>query len=214
MPRARQDLAGPPVFVFDFGGVVIKWRNNSPIFDSIADRYGVPRGKMREALADSLPRLEADEVSIRDYLEEALGAFGKRLRKGDSPDELWVEPFERLVKFRLGTVRVVESLRRRGFRVYLFSNTSIPHAAFVRRMGWDKMFDGFATSCEIRIMKPKAEAFRRALAQFKADKSRVVYVDDRADNVEGAKKFGIKWAFRFTTVAQLRKDLAPFARTS
>src|SRR5579863_8808169 len=89
-----------PVFVFDFGGVVIKWKNNNPIFDSIAERYGTPRNEMRKVLVESLPRLEADEISMRDYLEEALGTFGKRLRNEDSPDELWVEPFERLVKFR------------------------------------------------------------------------------------------------------------------
>ena len=117
-----------PVFIFDFGGVVIKWKNNNPIFDYIADRYGMPRAEMRRVFELALPRLETGDVSMRDFLEEALGKFGKRLAKGDSPDELWTLPFERLVKFRAGTVELVRSLRKRGYLVYLFSNTSIPHA--------------------------------------------------------------------------------------
>lgn len=196
------------VFVFDFGGVVIKWKNNNPIFDYIADRYGIPRAEMRRVFELALPRLETGEVSMRDFLEEALGKFGKGLRKGDSPDLLWTLPFERLVKFRVGAVGLVRSLRRRGYRVYLFSNTSFPHVRLLRRKGWDKLFDGFLSSCELGSMKPSAAAFAKALAKVCADPSDVVFVDDKEENVRGAKEFGIRWALRFTSLAQLKKDVA------
>jgi len=197
-----------PVFVFDFGGVVIKWKNNNPIFDYVADRYGIPRAEMRRALGLALPRLERGDVSMREFLEEALGEFGKGLRKGDSPDGLWTLPFERLVKFRVGTVELVGSLRRRGYRVYLFSNTSLPHVMLMRRNGWDKLFDGFLSSCELRSMKPSATAFGRALAEIGANPSDVVFIDDREDNVKGARDFGIRWALRFTSLARLKRDVA------
>lgn len=197
-----------PIFIFDFGGVVIKWRNNNPIFDYIADRYGVPRAEMRRVFELALPALETGDVSMRDFLDEALGKFGKRLAKGDSPDQLWSLPFERLVKFRTGTVELVSSLRRRGYLVYLFSNTSTPHARLVRRKGWDKLFDGFLTSCELRSMKPGAAAFERVLASVGAKPSEVAFIDDKEENVKGAKDYGIRWAFRFTSLPRLRKDVA------
>ena len=167
MRSTESSPAKSPVFIFDFGGVVIKWRNNNPIFDYIADRYGIPRLEMRRAFELALPRLETGEVSMRDFLEEVLGQFGKSVRKGDSPDGLWTLPFERLVKFRKGTVELVRSLRRRGYRVYLFSNTSLPHVRLLRRKKWDRLFDGFLSSCELRSMKPSATAFRRALAEIR-----------------------------------------------
>ncbi|MGH9918699.1 MAG: HAD family hydrolase [Nitrososphaerales archaeon] len=197
-----------PVFVFDFGGVVIKWKNNNPIFDSIADRYGIPRASARRAFELALPRLETGDVSMRDYLGEVLRQFGKSPRKGDSPDGLWALPFERLVKFRTGTVELARSLRRRGYLVYLFSNTSIPHAKLVRRKGWDRLFDGFLTSCELGSMKPSATAFERALASLGAKPSEVAFIDDKEENVRGAKDYGIRWAFRFTSLPRLRKDVA------
>jgi putative hydrolase of the HAD superfamily len=217
MRKTARASAKRPIFIFDFGGVVIKWKNNNPIFDYIADRYGAPRAEMRRVFELALPALETGDVSMRDFLDDALGKFGKRLAKGDSPDELWSLPFERLVKLRTGTVELVRSLRRRGYLVYLFSNTSIPHAKLLRRKGWDRLFDGFLTSCELRSMKPSATAFERALARVGAKPSEVVFIDDREENVKGAKDYGIRWAFRFTSVARLRKDVSKAiaeARTS
>jgi putative hydrolase of the HAD superfamily len=206
--REKRAGAKRPIFIFDFGGVVIKWKNNNPIFDSIAERYGVPRAKMRRVLELSLPRLEEGDVTTRDFLEEALGGFGKRLARGDSPDELWSLPFERLVKFRKGTIELVRSLRRRGYPVYLFSNTSPPHAELVKRKGWDRLFDGFLTSCELHSAKPSAAAFESALAIVGAKPSEIAFIDDKEENVRGARDYGIRWAFRFKSVAQLRKDLS------
>jgi putative hydrolase of the HAD superfamily len=137
-----------------------------------------------------------------------LSRFGKRLLREDSPEELWTLPFERLVKFRMGTVALVRSLRKRGYRVYMFSNTSIPHAELVRKKGWDRLFDGFLSSCELGSMKPSAKAFGSALASIDADPSEVVFIDDKEANVKGAKDFGIRWAFKFTSVARLRRDIA------
>jgi FMN phosphatase YigB (HAD superfamily) len=208
MRSTESSPAKRPVFVFDFGGVVIKWKNNNPIFDYVADRYGIPRAEMRRVFELALPRLEAGDVSMREFLEEALGKFGEPLRRGDSPDALWTLPFERLVKFRLGTVELVGSLRRRGYRVYLFSNTSLPHVRLLRRKGWDRLFDGFLSSCELRSMKPSATAFGRALAEIGANPSDVVFIDDKEENVKGAKDFGIRWALRFTSLGRLKRDVA------
>lgn len=191
---------------------MIKWKSNNPIFDSVARRYDVPRIAMRKAFESTLMELEAGEVDIRTYLQQVLGSFGKGLREGDSPDELWTGPFEQRVRFMSGTLKVVESLRKKGHPVYLFSNTSAPHADLVRRMKWDKHFDGLLCSCEIGAVKPEAAAFRRALSKARASPSEVVFVDDREINVQGALDFGIGWAFRFTTLPRLRRDLATWLR--
>lgn len=207
MRQADGRSAKLPIFIFDFGGVLIKWKNNDPIFDHVAKRYGVPLLAMRRELELSLPTLETGDVPVREFLERALGRFGKHLKEGDSPDELWTRPFQRLVKTRLGAVEVVKSLRGRGYRVYLFSNTSLPHARFARREGWGELFDGFLTSCELRSMKPSPEAFARALDKIGARPSQVVFVDDREVNVRGAREFGIRVALRFTSIARLKKDI-------
>jgi len=111
-------------------------------------------------------------------------------------------------------VELVRSLRRRGYRVYLFSNTSLPHARLLRRKGWDGLFDGFLSSCELGSMKPNPTAFRRALDEVGATPYEVVFIDDKEANVKGAKDFGIRWAFKFTSLARLRRDIAPLTTSS
>lgn len=213
MGHAGDGRARLPVFIFDFGGVLIKWKNNNPIFDDIARRYGIPRMEMRREFELALPRLETGDLSTREFLEEVLGRFGKHLRKGDSPDDLWTLPFQRLMKERVGVVGIVRSLRRKGYRVYLFSNTSLPHARFLRRTGWGERFDGFLTSCELGSMKPNPEAFGGALKEIGSKPSEVVFIDDKEVNVRGAEEFGMRLAFRFTSIAQLKKDIALAIRT-
>jgi putative hydrolase of the HAD superfamily len=208
MRPGERSSARLPVFIFDFGGVVIKWKDNNPIYDYIAQRYRIPRAKLRRVFEADLPRLESGDVSIREFLTEALGRFGKRLRSGDSPEELWTVPFARLAKLRMGMVKLVRSLRRRRYRVFLFSNTSLPHARFFKRAGWDTLFDGFLASCQLRSLKPTPTAFARALASINAAPSEVVFIDDKAENVRGAKEFGIRWAFRYTSLARLMRDIA------
>jgi putative hydrolase of the HAD superfamily len=204
----RKPRGKVPIFIFDFGGVMIKWKNNNPIYDSIAERYGIPRTKLRRVFDRALPRLEAGDVSIRGFLAEAMGEFGKSLRKGDSPEGLWTEPFARLVRPRLGTVELVKFLRKKGYLVYLFSNTSLPHDRFLRRTGWDRLFDGIMTSCELRSCKPSATAFRLALDRIRAAPSEVVFIDDKEENVRGAKESGILLALRFRSTEALRRDIA------
>jgi HAD superfamily hydrolase (TIGR01509 family) len=207
MRSGEESRARLPVFIFDFGGVVIKWKDNYPIYDYVARRYKIPPTKMRPVFDQALPRLESGEVSMREFLTDALGLFGKRLREGDSPEELWTLPFERLAKLRVGTVRLVASLRRKGYQVFLFSNTSLPHARFLRRVGWDRLFDGFLSSCELGAVKPAATAYARVLAAINATPSQVVFIDDKERNVRGARDFGIRWAFRFTSLAALKRDV-------
>lgn len=208
MGQTGKGSAERPVFIFDFGGVLIKWKNNDPIYDYVADRYGLPRAEMRREFELALPRLESGDLSIRQFLTSVLGKFGKHLRSGDSPDRLWEEPFVRLMKPRVGTLRVVESLRKKGYRVYLFSNTSTPHVRYLRRSGWGGLFDGILTSCELRSCKPAPTAYRRALEKIGAEPSEVAFFDDKEANVLGAKAVGIRWAFRFTSVAAMKRDVA------
>jgi hypothetical protein len=62
-PKEKRS-AKRPVFIFDFGGVVIKWNSNNPIFDYIAERYGMPRTEARRAFELALPELETGEAAI------------------------------------------------------------------------------------------------------------------------------------------------------
>ena len=57
------------------------------------------------------------------------------------------------------------------------------------------------------IKKPDPAIYRRAARILEVSPSSAVFIDDKAHNVAGAEAAGLT-AFCFSTVGQLRKDLA------
>ena len=72
-----------------------------------------------------------------------------------------------------------------------------------------KLFGGaIVCSGAMRQGKPQAEAFHACLRQLRHEgAAQVLFIDDNADNVEGARRAGLD-AVLFTDIAALRRDLA------
>ena len=94
-------------------------------------------------------------------------------------------------------------LRRAGHRVFLLSNTNFMHwdkcaADFFgyrdsqgREYGVDDYFDRVFLSCAMHMAKPSPEIFAEALRQAGIRAEDTLFIDDRADNCQGAAKVGI-----------------------
>lgn len=94
-------------------------------------------------------------------------------------------------------------LRRAGHRVFLLSNTNFMHwdkcvADFFayrdsqgRSYGVDDYFDRVFLSCAMHMAKPSPKIFAEALRQAGISAADTLFIDDRADNCQGAAKVGI-----------------------
>src|SRR5579872_3519861 len=133
-----------PIFLFDIGGVVIIWRNNDPLFRAVANHYGLPFSKMKRVMNSTLDELESGKLSTRAYFEKCLSSFGKKVDSKDDPEEIWAAPFRRGAKDRKGVIQIIKKLKKEGYRVYAFSNTSSPHVPIMSKRGWaEPLFDRF-----------------------------------------------------------------------
>jgi HAD superfamily hydrolase (TIGR01509 family) len=198
----------PPVFIFDIGGVVIIWRNNDPLFREVAIRYHIPCHKVSAVMAASLWKLEEGKISTREYLRECLRKVGRRLPPKEDVARLWQIPFERGAKGRKGVIEIVKRLKKDGHSVCAFSNTSAPHVPVMRKLGWTTpLFDQFFASCYIKDVKPRRSAFSKVLAKIGARPEDVVFIDNTAKHVQGAKNAGIKHAIHFHSIKTLRKEI-------
>ena len=94
-------------------------------------------------------------------------------------------------------VPLLGSLRERGIKAGVLSNTMWPRAAHERVFRRDEvldLFDGAVFSSEIPWTKPHPEAFRAAMAAVgEDDPAACVFVGDRPyDDVHGAKRAGMR----------------------
>ena len=74
------------------------------------------------------------------------------------------------------------------------------------RYGLRKHFKVAFSSCYVGLRKPAAPIYRRALDILGTPPARVLFIDDRQENVEGAESVGIK-GVRFTGETALRSEL-------
>jgi putative hydrolase of the HAD superfamily len=92
---------------------------------------------------------------------------------------------------------VLRTLRERGMRIGLLSNTHWPrafHEHFLERDGLAGSIDARFYTSEMEFVKPHRSVFAAALARLDVDDpSRAVYVGDRLyDDVWGAKQAGMR----------------------
>ena len=110
---SREGIA-PLVFLFDLGGVLLRWRNNGPIYNYIGELYGIQPDEVSRESALRLAGLESGKVSIEEFMEDLLNGLGRRLGASESAEQLWVLPFERDARLRLGMVRIILYTPGRG----------------------------------------------------------------------------------------------------
>jgi putative hydrolase of the HAD superfamily len=73
------------------------------------------------------------------------------------------------------------------------------------RFGLRELFQVALCSCYLGLRKPEPEIYQRALGILGRPRERVLFIDDRAENVAGAEAAGMK-AIRFEGEAALRRE--------
>jgi HAD superfamily hydrolase (TIGR01509 family) len=83
-------------------------------------------------------------------------------------------------------IELHSTMRQRGFKTYIFSNTNdlaIEHIQ--RNFPFFRNFDGYIYSYEVRAMKPESKIYE-ALERLSGRRGgEIIYLDDRPENVAG-----------------------------
>jgi epoxide hydrolase-like predicted phosphatase len=111
------------------------------------------------------------------------------------------------------TEKIVRKLKKR-FRLLLLSNINHSHYEHIRiRFPILGEFDRIILSYRVGARKPDLKIYEKAIREARCLPREIVYIDDRADLIEAAKKIGIN-SIRFKNCAQLKKELLKFGINS
>lgn len=90
-------------------------------------------------------------------------------------------------------VELLPKLKEAGYRLYVLSNFGAEFFAATRaRIPFLEEFDGLMISGEVRLLKPDPAIYLLLLHKFGLDPARTLFVDDRPENIEGARAVGIR----------------------
>ena len=102
--------------------------------------------------------------------------------------------------------QLVKTLRKKYKVVSLTNDNVIGYPAISKALGLDNVFEQQFISSAIGASKPDKRAFTFLLNKFELKPEELVFVDDKAENVESAKSMGIR-AFQFSSLEKLVADL-------
>ena len=102
----------------------------------------------------------------------------------------------------------IRRLRARGVRCFLATNQERHRGtAMSRDLGFAQLFEAEFYSFAMGVAKPERAFFQRILEATGIPAARVLFVDDRAENVEGARAIGLRSkAVDFRTVVSVVED--------
>ena len=108
-----------------------------------------------------------------------------------SVEQVYRDVWQRIDPDR-ASLAIVRALRANGYGVHLGTNQERHRAAHMRvTLGYDALFDVSCYSCDLGVTKPDPGFFAEAARRVGAEPSSILFIDDSASNVEGARGAGL-----------------------
>lgn len=189
--------------IFDVGAVLVDWNPRYLYRKLMASEAEIEKFLAEVCTHDW--NLSLDKGRLwSDARAEAVGKFPQYEAMIDAYWDRWLEMFEGPVH---ESVDILMDLKRRQFPVYALTNfNEIKWQVALNEFPYLRLFDGRIVSGEVKCVKPEPEIYRILLDTYHLTANECLFIDDRAENVQGARNMGIE-AVLFTTPRQLEQDL-------
>ena len=148
-------------------------------------------------------RFERGSIGSLEFFEAAKIKLG-RVVSWEAFLELWDSV---LVEECAGVKPLLERLRKR-YRLFGLSNSNPLHIDYaMRKFPCLSQLERLFTSYEIGARKPEKKAFDFVLHQIKIPAGRVLFFDDRPENVEAARALGMVAELVVSSESDLERSL-------
>jgi putative hydrolase of the HAD superfamily len=194
--------------IFDYGNVISRPPTEEQI-SGAASLCGITVDQFLEAFWRK--RREYDRgIDAREYWKDFAAHVGRNFDDG-LIDEMIRREIDFWTVFDIRVLNWTEDLRRAGFKTSILSNLPRTLGERLRaEKGFLDHFDQVTFSYELGVIKPEAEIYHYAIRGLGVEPAEALFLDDRAENVEGGRAAGIH-AELFTTWEEfLERDRARY----
>ena len=176
--------------IFDYGGVLCYAPGRDEVNEYArssgldADTFDHLYAETREYYGRAADGYAAHWQRVADSagIEVSVGAVRQFIEKESG---LWTRP-------NLEVLALAREVKAAGSKIAILSNMTFDLLGILRqKFDWLKEFDVCVWSCEKGCAKPDQNIYRDCLSALSCEPGRVIFFDDRACNVEGAKQAGI-----------------------
>jgi HAD superfamily hydrolase (TIGR01509 family) len=190
-------------YIFDIGGVLVKYEHEKAVkFLAEAGDYD-PEAVGTLFSRELVYSVESGRISSQSFYEEHI----KRVMPGITYDA-WLKRFEEYFEVNPEGFELMLDVKKMGKRVYLLSNLAEYHKVAIERKipGFFEHTDYNFLSYEMGYCKPEPEIYRTVCRTISERPENLVFFDDLPQNIEGARKEGIKGVlFSNNRITEIRK---------
>lgn len=170
--------------VFDMDGVIRHW--DETFITDAETAWDLKPGTIASVAFASPAFAEAmtGEITVEEW-SASIGASLAHQHGVDAVDgaAMWMASTWTI---DTAVVDLIRAVRAQGVATALFSNASTKLEADLDEMGIAPLFDVVVNSARIGLAKPDVAAFEHVAGMLAIDPSRLLFVDDRPENVVGA----------------------------
>ncbi|MEF3404407.1 HAD family hydrolase [Agromyces sp. CCNWLW203] len=177
----------PRVVVFDYGEVISR-EPSAADRAVLLDRAGVTTADTERFWTSYWAHrqgLDQGATSIAEYWQAVAVDLGAEWSPVDV-HELWAIDHRGWLSVDPGTLGVLHALAAGGTRLALLSNAGADYSGWLRHGSFAPLFERVFVSGELNLVKPDAAIYEHVIDELGIAASDFVFVDNKAENVEGA----------------------------
>ena len=191
--------------IFDIGSVL--WKDD-------LEKIGLPKEYfemfMKDFYGGKRHDLDRGEISFSEFSKDVLDNC-----------HLEIKPYIEKMIFNTLDYKIInyelfdyiKELKKEGFNIYILSDNYKENTDEFLSLNLCNDFDGMVFSFEEHCLKKDVVLFEKFLSKYNLKSSDCVFIDDRVDNLECAKKVGIagiNYCFFKNTIYELKEELRRF----
>ena len=172
-------------FLFDLGGVFFDWDPNHffiNIFKDLEERQYF----LNEICNDAWNIQQDAGRLIKDAELELIPKFPKY----EKQIKMYYANHRNMIKGTFTkSIEILDYLKKNNYECYVLSNWSAEtFIGMTEDYPFLKKFDGLLISGEDKLIKPNLDIYQLAIERFDLDPHKCVFIDDKLENIETAKK--------------------------
>ncbi|MFY9746315.1 MAG: HAD-IA family hydrolase [Acidobacteriaceae bacterium] len=182
-------MDGISTILWDVGGVLLTNGWDRQQRDAVVARFGLAEADFERRHAEVDQAWEKDEIGADEYLRHTVFFEPRNFTQDEFLDAMYAESTP-LADSAMGILREVSASEE--YVLATVNNESRAMNEFrLVKFGLLDQFDAFFSSCYLGVRKPDRKIYQVALDVLQREPERVVFIDDRAENVAAATSLGI-----------------------
>lgn len=173
--------------VFDMGNVLLAYTPDEYIKTVTKDKVAAAAVLKELFRSEEWELLDAGAITE----EEAVARVTARIPQYGAVVRKAMDDWHSDLTPIAGMPEIIARLKKKGYGIYLLSNTSMRFFQFKDKVEMFRLFDGFIASAKEKMVKPNREIYELLCSRYNLKSGECLFVDDLQANIDGAEHVGL-----------------------